>query len=156
MIHTAKKPEPEIPERVEVPDYAHLLPRTDSQVHPVDPGRRSLVLYSRRRSRWFPSSPGQRICERFSPKSRSMAECRDKCELDVRGDLCAPVRRAWRSNRQFTWLYVRIGEYRVNGSSRVKILQRRHHPMTPFHRILRLLAPALATLLVPTAGWCAT
>ncbi|GIW95810.1 MAG: oxidoreductase [Pirellulaceae bacterium] len=26
VIHTAKKPEPEIPERVEVPDYAHLLP----------------------------------------------------------------------------------------------------------------------------------
>ena len=25
-IHTAKKPEPEIPERVTVPDYAHLLP----------------------------------------------------------------------------------------------------------------------------------
>ncbi|HLR32886.1 MAG TPA: Gfo/Idh/MocA family oxidoreductase, partial [Fodinibius sp.] len=26
VIHTAKKPEPEIPERVEVPDYGHLLP----------------------------------------------------------------------------------------------------------------------------------
>ena len=26
VIHTAKKPEPEIPQRVEVPDYAHLLP----------------------------------------------------------------------------------------------------------------------------------
>lgn len=26
IIHTAKKPEPEIPERVKVPDYAHLLP----------------------------------------------------------------------------------------------------------------------------------
>ena len=26
MIHTAKKPEPEIPEKVEVPDFAHLLP----------------------------------------------------------------------------------------------------------------------------------
>jgi predicted dehydrogenase len=27
VIHTAKKPEPEIPERVNVPDYAHLLPK---------------------------------------------------------------------------------------------------------------------------------
>lgn len=27
VIHTAKKPEPEIPERVKVPDYAHLLPK---------------------------------------------------------------------------------------------------------------------------------
>jgi predicted dehydrogenase len=26
IIHTAKKPEPEIPQRVKVPDYAHLLP----------------------------------------------------------------------------------------------------------------------------------
>ncbi|MGH9174766.1 MAG: Gfo/Idh/MocA family protein [Vicinamibacterales bacterium] len=27
VLHTAKKPEPEIPERVEAPDYAHLLPQ---------------------------------------------------------------------------------------------------------------------------------
>jgi len=26
VLHTAKKPEPEIPQRVKVPDYAHLLP----------------------------------------------------------------------------------------------------------------------------------
>jgi predicted dehydrogenase len=26
VLHTAKKPEPEIPEQIEVPDYAHLLP----------------------------------------------------------------------------------------------------------------------------------
>jgi predicted dehydrogenase len=28
VIHTARKPEPEIPEKVEVPDYAHLLPES--------------------------------------------------------------------------------------------------------------------------------
>lgn len=28
VVHTAKKPEPEIPERVKVPDYAHLLPES--------------------------------------------------------------------------------------------------------------------------------
>ncbi len=27
VIHRAKKPEPEIPEKIEVPDYAHLLPK---------------------------------------------------------------------------------------------------------------------------------
>ncbi len=27
VLHTAKKPEPEIPERIKVPDYAHLLPK---------------------------------------------------------------------------------------------------------------------------------
>ena len=30
VIHTAKKPEPEIPEKIAVPDYAHLLPGVDS------------------------------------------------------------------------------------------------------------------------------
>lgn len=28
VIHTAKKPEPEIPEKVEIPDFAHLLPES--------------------------------------------------------------------------------------------------------------------------------
>ena len=28
VIHTAKKPEPEIPEKIEVPDFAHLLPES--------------------------------------------------------------------------------------------------------------------------------
>ncbi len=27
VLHTAKKPEPEIPEKIEIPDYAHRLPR---------------------------------------------------------------------------------------------------------------------------------
>ncbi len=27
VLHTAKKPEPEIPELVKVPDFAHLLPK---------------------------------------------------------------------------------------------------------------------------------
>lgn len=31
VIHTAKKPEPEIPSHVEVPDYAHLLPKEIQQ-----------------------------------------------------------------------------------------------------------------------------
>ena len=29
VLHTAKKPEPEIPSKVEVPDFAHLLPEAD-------------------------------------------------------------------------------------------------------------------------------
>jgi len=36
VIHTAKKPEPEIPARVSVPDYAHLLPE------PIRPFTRSI------------------------------------------------------------------------------------------------------------------
>lgn len=47
VIHTAKKPEHEIPERVEVPDYAHLLPEPirrftmPSEIH--DAGHLSFV-----------------------------------------------------------------------------------------------------------------
>lgn len=42
VIHTAKKPEPEIPEKVEVPDFAHLLPESirrftmPSEIHDAD------------------------------------------------------------------------------------------------------------------------
>ena len=37
VMHTAKRPEPEIPERVEVPDFAHLLPEA------IRPFTRSIV-----------------------------------------------------------------------------------------------------------------
>ena len=33
VLHTAKKPEPEIPQRVKVPDYAHLLPEAIQRLH---------------------------------------------------------------------------------------------------------------------------
>ncbi len=58
VIHTkstAAKPltEPQIPERVKVPDYAHLLPGADPQVHAAggDPGRRAPVVPAGRRPR---------------------------------------------------------------------------------------------------------
>jgi hypothetical protein len=31
VVHTAKKPEPEIPQRIQTPDYAHLLPESIRQ-----------------------------------------------------------------------------------------------------------------------------
>ena len=34
VLHTAKKPEPEIPERVPVPDFAHLLPEPIQRLPP--------------------------------------------------------------------------------------------------------------------------
>ena len=42
VIHTAKKPEPEIPEKVEIPDFAHLLPKSirrftlPAEIHDAD------------------------------------------------------------------------------------------------------------------------
>lgn len=42
LLHTAKKPEPEIPEKITVPDFAHLLPESirkftmPSEIHDVD------------------------------------------------------------------------------------------------------------------------
>jgi predicted dehydrogenase len=37
VLHTAKRPEPQIPERVEIPDFAHLLPKE------IQPFTRSIV-----------------------------------------------------------------------------------------------------------------
>ncbi len=61
ILHTAKKPEPEIPSPVEVPDFAHLLPEPIRHVHAFDPGRRAPVVHPRSRARWLAPAPGERI-----------------------------------------------------------------------------------------------
>ena len=53
VMHTAKKPEPEIPQRVKVPDYAHLLPEpirrfTTKGVYDADEQAASVVRARRR------------------------------------------------------------------------------------------------------------
>ena len=67
VVHTAKKPEPEIPEKVECPDFAHLLPDeiapfTTGGVYGGEEGEDHLVLYPRWRSRWLTSSLGASVC----------------------------------------------------------------------------------------------
>jgi hypothetical protein len=63
VLHTAKKPEPEIPSPVEVPDYAHLLPEP-IRSSPVDPGRRTPLVHPGRRPRRLAPAPGQRVRQR--------------------------------------------------------------------------------------------
>ena len=64
VLHTAKKPEPEIPERVKVPDYAHLLPeaiRRFTTKGVYDAGEHAPVVHPGRRPRRLASAPGPRI-----------------------------------------------------------------------------------------------
>ena len=63
VIHTAKKPEPEIPEKIEVPDFRTSCCREEIQrftlpaeIHDSE----HLVICARRWPRRFASSPGSR------------------------------------------------------------------------------------------------
>ena len=96
VLHTAKKPEPEIAEKVEVPDYAHLLPAEIQQVHPFDRRRRPPVVPARGRSRRLASSSGQRVRPGAGRRPRSLAERGDQRQLDLRrhsGPRIGPGRR---------------------------------------------------------------
>ena len=61
VLHTAKKPEPEIAERVEVPDYAHRLPEPIRKFTQRRRRRRSSLVHPGRRSRRFASTSRQRV-----------------------------------------------------------------------------------------------
>ena len=61
VLHTAKKPEPEIAERVEVPDYAHRLPEPIRKVHAGHRRRRPSLVHPGRRTRRVASASRQRI-----------------------------------------------------------------------------------------------
>ena len=77
VIHTAKKPEPEIPSKVEVPDFAHLLPEPIRQfTQPSNSRRRAPVVHPRRRPRRLASAPGERIRQRAGDEPRPVAERR--------------------------------------------------------------------------------
>ena len=71
--HRAASREPEIPQRVKVPDYASLLARADPQVHAArgDPGRRAPVVPPGRRPRRLPPAPGAQL-----PDGRAWASSR--------------------------------------------------------------------------------
>jgi len=57
VIHTAKKPEPQIPSRVKVPDYAHLLPEPIRQFTRAIQDKKHLVLHPGSRARGLAPSP---------------------------------------------------------------------------------------------------
>ena len=89
VIHTKSTPEhplsePEIPKRVKVPDYAHLLPGADPPLHAAGghPGRRAPVVPPGRRPRRLASSPGARVPERRQGRAPRPARRRDLGQLD--------------------------------------------------------------------------
>ena len=61
VLHTAKKPEPEIAERVEVPGLRPSSARGDPEVHAGHRRRGSPLVHPGRRPRRFASASGQRV-----------------------------------------------------------------------------------------------
>jgi predicted dehydrogenase len=89
VLHTAKKPEPEIPSRVDVPDYAQRLPE------PIRPFTRSIQdaeHLSFIQGAGHGGSHPHLVHEFLS----ALAEDR---QLDLRGNLRPPVRRQWGCDR---------------------------------------------------------
>ncbi len=90
VIHTKSTPEqplsePEIPRRVKVPDYAHLLPepiRRFTTKGVYDPGRRAPVVPPGRRPRRLAPAPGPRLPERRPGRAAGPARRRDLGQLD--------------------------------------------------------------------------
>ena len=102
-MHTAKKPEPEIPERVKVPDFANRLPEpiqhfTTKGVY--DPEEDAPVVHARRRPRRL--APAPRRMSSCSAWSRTAIRSqRDAIrELDLRRPLRARVGAEGRRDRE--------------------------------------------------------
>ena len=98
VIHTkstAAKPltEAQIPERVKVPDYAHLLPEADPEIHAAggDPGRRASVVPAGRRPRRIASAPRPQFPDGMRRREARDARRRDVGQLDDGRHLRAPV-----------------------------------------------------------------
>ena len=93
VLHTAKKPENEIPEKIEVPDFAHLLPQEiqkftmPQQIHDAE----AFEFCAGRRTRRFTSSSCSRDDFRDSAGSRSLAKRSHFGQLDLCRYLCSPV-----------------------------------------------------------------
>ena len=84
VMHTAKRPEPEIPERDRSARLCPSVAEGDSAVHAIDRRRRAPVVPARLRARRLAPALGQRIRQRAARRSRSVAERADQCQLDER------------------------------------------------------------------------
>ena len=89
VIHTKSTPEhplpePEIPKRVKVPDYAQAAARAHSPLHPArgHSGCRASFVPSRRRPRRLASAPGPRVSERPQGRPAPPARRRHVGQLD--------------------------------------------------------------------------
>ena len=86
VIHTIGLPEPEIPKRVQVPDYAHLLPEpiqrfTTKGVYNAE-DEQHLSFTPGRRPRRLAPAPGPRLAQRHQGRSPRPARRRDLGQLD--------------------------------------------------------------------------
>ncbi len=101
VIHTAKKPEPEIPERVEVPDYAHLLPepiRKFTLPQEIHDAEHLSFIQGGGHGGSHPHLVNE-FARRSGRRPRPLAQRRDERQLDLRGHLRPPVRQQRRRNR---------------------------------------------------------
>ena len=106
MIHTAKKPEPEIPERVSVPDYAHLLPE---EIQPFTSTIQDAEHLSFIQGAGHGGSHPHLVNEFVSALRRgprSLAQRRHQRQLDLRRHLRPPVGAAGRRDCAIAWVYV--------------------------------------------------
>jgi predicted dehydrogenase len=92
VLHTAKRPEPEIAQPVDV--------------HSVNRRRRSSVVRPRRRAWWFPSPLSPRVCQRFARGSSTATGRNNQCQLDVRRYLCTRIGTQRRRDCQASRVYV--------------------------------------------------
>ena len=118
IMHTAKRPEPEIPERVEVPDFAHLLPEE------IRPFTRSIVdaehLSFLQGSGHGGSHPHlvNEFVERAGRRSRSVAERADERQLDVRRHPGARIGGGGRRNPAAAGVHAKTVDYQYRISRR--------------------------------------
>ena len=99
VIHTAKKPEPEIATKVEVPDYAHLLPEPIRMFTKSIQDADHLSFIQGGGHGGSQPALGQRVRIGTSRESRSMAQRDAICQLDLRRHLCSSVDRKRRRDR---------------------------------------------------------
>jgi putative heme-binding domain-containing protein len=91
VVHTAKKPEPEIPERVSVPDFAHLLPEEIRPFTTTIQDAAHLSFIQGGGTRRLASAPGERVPPRPAGGSRSLAQRGAIANWTCTGILRAPV-----------------------------------------------------------------
>ena len=84
VLHTAKKPEPEIPATVKVPDYAHLLPEPIRRFTRSIQDAEHLSFIQGGRARRFASAPGERVPRGAGRRSRRLSQCGAVGQLDLR------------------------------------------------------------------------
>ena len=125
VMHTAKRPEPEIPEKVEIPDFAHRLPAEIQKFTQSieDAGHLSFVQGGGPRR--LASAFGKRICAVAQHQPRPLAQRRDQCQLDLRRYLGPRIGHCWRGNPATTRVYAKIASGSAGGRFRFSM---RHPP----------------------------